>query len=111
MDRQVASMLTGSWLDSLREKSTDLGKSIKAKRILEGQKLKFGRDIFGVGTKDDPYRFREGLDYHPSFYHYLSQEGLQVDSRSVALFKGAFGDEVKLDDGSVLYFMNSQLNI
>lgn len=111
MDRQVASMLTGSWLDSLREKSTDLGKSIKAKRILEGQKLKFGRDIFGVGTKDDPYRFREGLDYHPSFYHYLSQEGLKVDSRSVALFKGAFGDEVKLDDGSVLYFMNSQLNI
>lgn len=109
-DRQVASMLTGSWLDSLREESTDLGESIKATRILEGQKLKFGRDIFGVGTKDDPYRFREGLDYHRSFYHYLSQEGLKVDSRSVALLKGAFGDEVKLDDGSVLYFMNSQLN-
>lgn len=111
MDRQVASILTGSWLESLQEQSTDLGSSIKASRILEGQKLKFGRDFFGVGTTDDPYRFREGLNYHRSFYHYLSQEGLKVDSRSVTLLNGACGDEVKLDDGSVLYFINSQLKI
>lgn len=109
LDRQVASMLTGYWFNSLQKESTDLGESIKAMRILEGQKLKFGRDIFGSGTKDNPYYFRDSLDYHRSFSHYMLQESLKMISRSIAQLNVGMADEVKFDDGGVLYFINSQL--
>jgi hypothetical protein len=79
---------------------------IKRMRLLKGQKLKPGRDIFGSGTRDDPYRFRDGLLYHDAFYHYLAQEGVQVRARMVDRVSGGFGDRVDAEDGRVLYFLD-----
>lgn len=109
MERQAASMVIGSLLDTLQSEPNQLGGSIKAMRILEGQKLKPGRDVFGAGTESDPYRFRNGLRYHDAFYHYLVQEGIQVRNRRVAQLSAAFGDQVEAENGRVLYFLNDQL--
>jgi hypothetical protein len=78
-------------------------------RLLEGQKLKPGRDIFGSGTRDDPYHFRNGLLYHDAYYHFLKQEGIQVRKRRVERLAGGFADRVKAEDGRVMYFLNDKL--
>ena len=85
-----------------------LGARIKTMRILEGQKLKPRRDIFGSGTASDPYRFRDGLLYHDAYYHYVRQEGIQVRSRRIEQLAGGFGDRVEVEDGRVLYFLNDK---
>ena len=69
-----------------------------------GQKLKPGRDIFGSGTRDDPYRFRDGLLYHDAYYRYLAQEGVQVRTCMPDRVSGGLGDRVVAEDGRVLYF-------
>lgn len=79
-------------------------------RILEGQKLKPGRDIFGSGTESDPYRFRDGLLYHDARYHYLKQEGIQVRQRRLVRLPNGFGDRVETEDGCVVYFLNDKMN-
>jgi hypothetical protein len=86
-----------------------LGRRIAAMRLLEGQKLKPGRDIFGSGTANDPFRFRPGLLYHDAYYHWLKQEGIQVCSRRVEQFGGGIGDRIETADGRVLYFLNDKL--
>jgi hypothetical protein len=106
MERQATSMIIGSQLGTLQSESKPLGESIKAMRILEGQKLKPDRDIFGDGTESDPYRFRDGLRYHEAYYHYLAQESIKVRNRSVAQFGARFGDRVETEDGRVLCFVN-----
>lgn len=110
-DRQAASMTTADRLDVIRRDRVGLGPRIKAMRLLEAQKLKPGRDIFGSGTASDPYRFRDGLLYHDAYYHYLEQEGIRVRSRRVEKLEGGVGDRVETEDGRVLYFLNDKLSL
>jgi hypothetical protein len=110
MDRQAASMVIAHRIDLTRQDAAGgLGRRIAALRLLEGQKLKPGRDIFGSGTADDPFRFRPGLLYHNAYYHWLKQEGIEVCSRRVEQFGGGIGDRVETADGRVLYFLNDKL--
>lgn len=111
LDREAALMTTAHRLDVIRRDRVALGPRIKAMRLLEGQKLKPGRDIFGSGTASDPYRFRDGLLYHDAYYHYLEQEGIRVRSRRVEMLEGGFGDRVETEDGRVLYFLNDKLSL
>ncbi|QCQ22144.1 hypothetical protein [Desulfoglaeba alkanexedens] len=111
LDRQAVSMTVAHRLDVLRRDPSGLGERIKAMNLLEGQKLKPGRDIFGSGTANDPYRFRDGLLYHDAYYHYLAQEGIQVRNRRLEQLSGGFGDRVEAEDGRVLYFLNDKLHL
>lgn len=111
MERQAASMVIGYRLDILRSEPNQLGESIKAMRILVGQKLKHGRDILGAGTESDPYRFRDKLCYHDAYNHYLAQENIQVRNCRVEQLNAAFGDRVETEDGRVLYFLNDQIAV
>ncbi len=111
LDRQATSMTIAHRLDVTRRDTLGLGARIKAMRILEGQKLKPGRDIFGSGTASDPYRFRDGLLYHDAYNHYLKQEGIQVRSRRIEQLGGGFGDRVEAEDGRALYFLNDRLTL
>lgn len=107
LDRQAASMTIAYWLDITRGAS-EPAEGIKQMRLLRGQKLKRGRDIFGSGTEDDPYRFRKGLLYHRAFYHYLEQEGIRIKTRRVVRFAGGPVDRIEAEDGRVLYFLNDK---
>ena len=108
LDRQAGSMTIAHRLDVIRRDTTTLGDRIKGMRLLEGQKLKPGRDIFGSGTQADPFRFRDGLLYHDAFYHYLKQEGIEMRDRRLEQFVTGFGDRVEAEDGRVLYFLNDK---
>jgi hypothetical protein len=103
LDRQASLAIIGHKLDVVRG-ATEPTERIKQMRLLKGQKIKPGRDIFGSGTRDDPYRFRDGLPYHDAYDHYLAQEGVQVRTRTPVRFSGGFGDRVDTEDGLVLYF-------
>lgn len=108
LDRQAASMTIARRLDVVR-RATESTERIKQMRLLKGQKLKPGRDTFGSGIRNDPYRFRDGLLYHEAYYHYLEQEGVQVRTRTPEQFSGGLGDRVEAEDGRVLYFLNDKL--
>lgn len=108
LDRQAASMTIANRLYVTQRDALGLGARIKAMRILERQKLKRGRDIFGSGTASDPYRFRDGLLYHDAYNFYLKQERIQVRSRRIEKLGGGFGDRVETEDGHVLYFLNEK---
>lgn len=95
--------------DVIRHDTPGQGERIKEMRLLEGQKLKPGRDIFGSGTHADPFRFRRGLVYHDAFYHYLKQEGIEIRDRRSEQFSSGFGDRVAAKDGRLLYFLNDKL--
>jgi len=107
LDRQAASMTIAHRLDVVR-RASEPTERIKQMRLLKGQKLKPGRDVFGSGTRDDPYRFRDGLLYHDAYSHYLAQEGVQVRTRMLERLSGGFGDRVEAEDGRVLYFLNDK---
>jgi hypothetical protein len=108
LDRQAPSMIIAHRLDVVR-RASEPTERVKQMRLLKGQKLKPGRDIFGSGTRDDPYRFRDGLLYHDAYYHYLAQEGVQVRTRRVDQVSGGSGDRVDAEDGRVLYFLNDKM--
>lgn len=109
LDREAASITIGQRLDVVGRASIPTER-IKQMRLLKGQKLKPGRDIFGSGTQNDPYRFRNGLLYHDAYFHYLKQEGIQVRARRLEQFQDGFGDRVEIQDGSVLYFLNDKMS-
>ncbi len=109
LGRQAVSMIIADRLNVIRNDSQELRTSVKGMRLLEGQKLKVGRDIIGSGTANDPYRFRDGLLYHDAYYHYLKQEGIQMRSRRIEKLGEGFGDRVDTEDGRVLYFLNDKL--
>ena len=107
LDRQAGSMIVAHRLDAVgRASAASLGARIGRMR-LQGQKLKVGRDMSGCGTREDPFRFRRGLLYHDSYYHWLTQEGVKVRSRRVDRFAGGIGDIVETEDGRTLYFLNN----
>lgn len=108
LDRQAGSMTITHRLDIIRRDPGLAGERIKTMRLLHGQKLKSGRDIFGAGTESDPYRFRDGLLYHDAYREYLAQECISVRNRTLVQLGGAFGDRVDAEDGRVLYFLNDQ---
>lgn len=110
LDRQAASTIIRRRLDIVR-RAHEPAERIKQMRLLKEQKLKFGRDLFGSGTPDDPYRFRNGLLYHEAYYHYLNQEEIQVRERRVERFPGGFGDRVETEDGRVLCFLNDKMSL
>jgi hypothetical protein len=109
LDRQAGSMTIAHRLDVIRRDPTAVGERVKGMRLLEGQKLKPGRDIFGSGTHDDPFRFRDGLLYYDAFSHYLKQEGIEMRNFRFEQFATGFGDRVEAGDGRVLYFLNNKL--
>jgi hypothetical protein len=109
LDRQAGSITVAQRIDVIRHDSSGLGERIKEMRLLEGQKIKLGRDIFGSGTHADPFRFRHGLVYHDAFYHYLKQEGIEIRDRRFEQFSSGAGDRVAAKDGRVLYFLNDEL--
>ena len=100
-------MTIGHRLDIV-QRASEPTERIKQMRLLRGQKLKPGRDIFGSGTRDDPYRFRNGLLYHDAYYHYLKQEGIQVRNRRLEQLDGGIGDRIELEDGRGLYFLDDK---
>lgn len=108
LDRLATSTIIGQKLDALRSES-EPRERIKQMRLQKGQKIKPGRDIFGSGTRDDPFRFRNGLLYHSAYYHYLKQEDIQVRNRRAEQLAGGFGDRVETEDAHVLYFLNDKL--
>jgi hypothetical protein len=110
MERQAEVMVIGPILQRLQESGQGLGESIKSMRILEGQKLKLGRDILGEGTKDSPYSFREGLNYHQAFYVYLKQKGINVANRSVVKLASGIANQVEVRDGGTIYFLTQQFS-
>jgi hypothetical protein len=101
LDRVAPLAIIGPRLELIRD-APDPTERIKQMRLLKKQKLKPGRDIFGSGTQDDPYRFRNGLLYHDALYHYLAQEGVEVPAHTV---EGGV-DRVDMGDGRVLYFLD-----
>jgi hypothetical protein len=109
LDRQAGSIALAHRLEAIRRGSTGSAEGVKRMRLLEGQRLKLGRDVFGSGTRADPFRFRDGLFYHDAFYYYLKQEGIEMRYRSLEQFASGFGDHVEAADGRVLYFLNDKL--
>lgn len=108
LDRQAQSMIIAHRLDIIRRDQSEPGERIKAMRLLDGQKLKPGRDIFGSGTKSDPYRFRRGLIYHDAYRQYLAQESISVRSRTLVRLGSDLGDQIFAEDGQIFYFLNDQ---
>jgi hypothetical protein len=109
LDRLASLAIIGHRLELIRD-ATEPTERIKQMRLLKEQKLRPGRDIFGSGTRDDPYRFRDGLLYHDAFYRYLAQEGIQVRTCMVDRFSGGVVDRVDAEDGRVLYFLNDKMH-
>ncbi|WP_460587061.1 hypothetical protein [Haliea atlantica] len=110
LDRNTASMTIAHRLDVVR-RASEPAERIKQMRLLKGSKLKPGRDLFGSGTRDDPYRFRNGLLYHDAYYHYLNQERIEVRERRLEQFPDGFGDRVETKDGRVLCFLNNKMSL
>ncbi len=108
MERQAALMLTAKRVNVARSSSQPTDR-IQQMRVLPGQKLKHGRDIFGAGTREDPYRFRSGLLYHDAYYKYLTQEGIQVNTKTLERFDGGIGDRIQTEGGRFIYFLNNKL--
>lgn len=110
LDRQAASMIVAHRLAlSALDPTVDLGSRVANMRLLEGQKLKPGRDINGSGTQEDPFRFRRGLVYHDAYGHWLKQHGVQVRKRTLHKFAHGIGDRVEVEDGRVVFFLNDSL--
>lgn len=109
LDRQASSVIFAHRLDTLRHDPLPPEERIKTMRLLDGQRLKAGRDINGSGTEDDPYRFRDGLLYHDAYNHYLKQNGVRLRSRMLVQLGAGIGDRVEAEDGRVLYFLNDKL--
>lgn len=110
LDRQVASMIAAHRLAlSALDPTVSLGSRVANMRLLEGQKLKPGRDINGSGTQEDPFRFRRGLVYHDAYGHWLKQHGVQVRKRTLHKFAHGIGDRVEVEDGRVVFFLNDSL--
>lgn len=111
MQRQATSILAAHRLQVTADANSTPAEQLKKMRILEGQKLKLGRDVFGSGTAEDPYHFRRGLLYHDAYYHWLKQEGIKVQHRMVDKFKKGIGDRVETEDGRILCFINDTFTL
>jgi hypothetical protein len=110
LDHQAGSMLVAHRLAVIqRDPAIGLGPRIAQMRLLQGQKLKPGRDVYGSGTEEDPFRFRDGLIYHDAYYYWLTQEGVQVHNRRVHMFEHRIGDRIETEDSRVLYCVNEDL--
>lgn len=111
LDRQATLISITHRLEIVRLDPRQAAERIKAMRLLDGQKLKSGRDIFGSGTANDPFHFRDGLLYHEAYHQYLTQEGISAGSRTLAHLGSGIGDRVAAEDGRILYFLNDQLRV
>jgi hypothetical protein len=108
MDRQARSVVTADRLHAVQISSTKPGERIKTMRLQPKQMLKLGRDVFGSGTEEDPFRFRDGLLYHYAYQRYLEQESISVAKREVALLGDGIGDRVEAKDGRIMFFLDRQ---
>lgn len=110
LDRQAGSMIVAHRLALTgRDSAIGLGSWFAGARLLKGQKMKPGRDVFGSGTENDPFRFRRGLLYRDAYYHWLRQHEVQVRDRRMHKFAHGIGDRVETEDSRVLYFLNDDL--
>lgn len=110
LDRQAKSMIVAQRLAMTALDPADgLGPRVVNMRLIDGQKLKPGRDVRGSGAEDDPFHFRRGLLYHDAYDHWLKQHGIQVRERRLHKFAHGIGDRVETEDGRVLFFLNDTL--
>lgn len=108
MDRQAGTMVTADRLHAVQISSAKPGERIKTMRLQPKQMLKLGRDVFGSGTEEDPFCFRDGLLYHYAYQRYLEQESISVAKREVAPLGEGIGDRVEAEDGRILFFLDRQ---
>ncbi|MGF6791732.1 hypothetical protein [Paraburkholderia sp. 35.1] len=108
MDRHARTMAAAHRLHVVQGSSEKPGERIKTMRLQPKQMLKQGRDIFGSGTEEDPFRFRDGLLYHSAYRHYLEQEMISVAKRELARLGQGIGDRVEAEDGRTLFFLDRQ---
>ncbi|MDP2607231.1 MAG: hypothetical protein Q8S00_32240 [Deltaproteobacteria bacterium] len=74
-----------------------------------GQPLKPGRDVFGTGTEADPYRFREDLQYHETYYQFCHEHSIDLahSKRNHWFADGKPGDCLTTSDGKRFFFRSS----
>jgi hypothetical protein len=70
--------------------------------------LRPGRDVFGAGTEQDPYRFRKDLVYHDALHSYLGQNGIEWELIEFWPHDCKLGDCVITKDARRLYFVSAQ---
>jgi hypothetical protein len=68
-------------------------------------KLKPNAHYFGVGTVEEPYRFREGIPYHEAFMMLCTQLGLNTEARQPLPAIGGIIDMVSMN-GHNTYFLH-----
>jgi hypothetical protein len=112
MDRVAVPALISHRIDGWEKTAgVSLAARVDKGRVPAGQKLKPRKDVFGTGTREDPFRFREGLLYHENHARYLSELGIEVKFRQLAMLENGVGDEVFTSDGRTLYFLNDKLKV
>ena len=68
-------------------------------------KLKPNAHYFGVGTVEEPYRFREGIPYHEAFMMLCTQLRLNPEARQPLPANGGIIDMVSMN-GHNTYFLH-----
>ncbi len=105
MLRQARAMAVAYQIDMALCRVDDPRRSIMSMRVSDDRKLKRGRDVFGSGTADGPYKFRDSLLYHTAFYAFLKQEQIIVSEQSAVIDDGQLFDRVVCENGDVLFFL------
>lgn len=82
---------------------TELKTTIR-KGITDNLVFKDGRDIFGSGRTEDPFRFRPDLVYHDAVHAYLAQSKIRWKMFQFWPNGNKMGDCVVTEDGRHLYF-------
>lgn len=84
------------------QEGADLPRTVRAS-VLPGR-LKPGRDVWGSGTAEGPYRFRASLDYYEAFNRFCEQEEIRIAQRVAWISGGFLGDRVIMIDGREIFF-------
>ncbi len=79
------------------------------KQSISGRKIKHGRDIFGNGTKGNPFQFKTDINYYEALNAYCKQENMNSNIIITHIYKdGIKGDIVKDKNNNDIYFINSK---
>ena len=89
------------------QEGADLPRSVRSS-VLPGR-LKSGRDVWGSGIAEDPYRFRASLDYYEAFDRFCEQEKLGIAQRVAWISGGILGDRVIMRSGREIFFLKGAL--
>jgi hypothetical protein len=76
---------------------------------IPADRLEDGRDVFGSGTLEDPFRFRPELNYYVCFYMFLREKGHEAAVRTPLVIRGrGLLDKVQTTDGNLVFFQVTQ---